>query len=155
MLFHVVSCCGFCPHPIQGLLIVFLHLVSCIRFQNSGRAIAKVFFICGILCAVQGCTGPASTAMMGVEAVSIINTDKTITDHVVSMARDQDCSSIRAQNGDYYCIPYYENQQKPAPQPYCYRTMAGVDCYQQPLKNGNDIATVQIHADENTQKRKQ
>lgn len=71
------------------------------------------------------------------EAALIINTDKTLTDHIASMANDMDCSTLRAQKGGHYCMPRYENQPE-VPALYCYRTLAAVTCYDRPSTNPAD-----------------
>ncbi|RCK27664.1 hypothetical protein [Thalassospira lucentensis] len=62
------------------------------------------------------------------DVVSIINTDKTLVDHVVSLSTGQDCSTIRKIDGKSYC------KKDPIPEPplYCYRSLAAVSCYRTP-----------------------
>lgn len=62
------------------------------------------------------------------DVVSIINTDKTLIDHAVSLSTGQDCSTIRKIDGKSYC------KKEPVPETplYCYRTLAAVSCYRTP-----------------------
>jgi hypothetical protein len=67
------------------------------------------------------------------DTVSLINTGKTIDDHVIGWATGQDCSVLRASHGESYCqaIPL-----PPALVPvitYCYKSLASVSCYAQPM----------------------
>lgn len=71
------------------------------------------------------------------DAVSLINTDKTIIDHIAGGVTGEDCSTLRSMDGGHYCQPHYEN--KPVAEPlYCYRTLAKVTCYNQPSPNPAD-----------------
>lgn len=81
---------------------------------------------------------PAAT-LVGVEAASVMGTQKTIGDHIASKMTGLDCSTPRAQidNGEV-C------RQKPQPagkrpQVYCYRTLAEPDCYLEPSINSTDV----------------
>ncbi|WP_215907492.1 hypothetical protein [Thalassospira marina] len=65
---------------------------------------------------------------IALDVVSIINTDKTIVDHIVSMSTGRDCSTVRSSMGEPYC------KTDPIPEPplYCYRSLAAVTCYATP-----------------------
>lgn len=79
----------------------------------------------------------AARSLVVLDAVSVINTQKTLVDHISGWLNGQDCSTLRYKNGDNYCRPYYVN--KPVvPQLYCYRTLAAVTCYEQPTGNPGD-----------------
>ncbi|WP_033067617.1 hypothetical protein [Thalassospira australica] len=62
------------------------------------------------------------------DVVSIINSDKTLIDHAVSLSTGQDCSTIRKIDGKSYC------KKDPVPETplYCYRSLAAVSCYRTP-----------------------
>jgi hypothetical protein len=68
-----------------------------------------------------------------VDGVSIINTQKTLEDHIVSLVTGKDCSILKASHGEPYC------QDIPPPVPtierttYCYKSLAKAVCYDQPL----------------------
>ncbi len=82
--------------------------------------------------------GMAGTVAV-IDTASVAVTKKTADDHIVSKATDKDCSIERFINGKKYCIDK-EEEKKPYKQPktYCYKTLATVDCYTEPLKNQND-----------------
>ncbi len=100
----------------------------------------RFFLLLGAVFSVSGCwftesagylpagASPFQTIAV-VDAVSIINSHKTLLDHYESYRTGLDCSTPRAElDGGPWCIavpaPYV-----PAPQPYCYSTLADVDCY--------------------------
>ncbi|WP_339778638.1 hypothetical protein [uncultured Thalassospira sp.] len=70
----------------------------------------------------------AAQWFVALDVVSIINTDKTIVDHIVSASTGRDCSTVRSSMGEPYC------KTDPIPEPplYCYRTLASVTCYATP-----------------------
>jgi len=55
-----------------------------------------------------------------------MGTDKTISDHLVSLKTGKDCSTVRVEQGRTYCR---EDEPNPMPQTYCYRTIGDVTCY--------------------------
>ena len=61
------------------------------------------------------------------EVASVINTDKTLFDHVVSLAYGRDCSTIRYMDGDHYC----ERPPRPETPLYCYPSLGDVVCYRE------------------------
>ena len=71
------------------------------------------------------------------DAVTLINTDKTIVDHLAGLMSGQDCSTLRSMDGGHYCQPVYENVPI-VPTLYCYRTLAEVTCYDRPSPNSSD-----------------
>jgi len=75
---------------------------------------------------------------IALDVVSIINTDKTLVDHVVSLSTGRDCSTIRKIDGKSYC------KKDPVPEPplYCYRTLASVSCYRTPDPYNTGAQTV-------------
>jgi hypothetical protein len=64
----------------------------------------------------------------GAGVVSFVATDKTLTDHAVSLALDRDCSAVRSSRGESYCAA----EAYVMPSEYCYRTLAKVTCYTRP-----------------------
>jgi len=68
------------------------------------------------------------TALVLVDGVSVINTHKTVEDHVIGWMTGQDCSLVRASQGDKYCV---DNTPPPMEQrnTYCYKTLAATSCY--------------------------
>jgi len=100
-----------------------------------GLAAAAVFLL-------SGC-GPV--ALSGIplvgqaEAISVVGSDKTIVDHVVSMSSGKNCSSVRREQGLHYCE---EDEPTVNPEVYCYRTLARVTCYDRPNPYENRQAKV-------------
>ena len=54
---------------------------------------------------------------------------RSLPDMLVSAARGQDCSIVRLEQGKSYCRPA---DPPPAPQPFCTRSLAVVDCWSNP-----------------------
>ena len=81
---------------------------------------------------------PATTATIaGASLVSLTYTDKTLGDHAVSQAFDEDCSVLHTVNKKPFCqeIPAENQGQAMAglsASLYCYRTLGGVSCYDRP-----------------------
>ncbi|WP_096701010.1 hypothetical protein [Magnetospirillum sp. 15-1] len=80
---------------------------------------------------------PTFYTFMQLEALSLINTHKTVGDHIIGWITDKDCSSPRAERGDAYCMEV-PGRPTPPPQVYCYSTLARPTCYSQPYNEGND-----------------
>ncbi|MGB0681803.1 MAG: hypothetical protein ACPGOV_03815 [Magnetovibrionaceae bacterium] len=57
---------------------------------------------------------------------TIVATDKTIVDHVVSLASRKDCSIVRVEKDLTYCK---EDEIDPNPKMFCYQTLGTVTCY--------------------------
>lgn len=76
-----------------------------------------------------GCVG----GVAGVEGVSVMATDKTVVDHVISLSSGKDCSSVRRELGMTYCK---EDEVTPPMNVYCYHTLGEVTCYDQPIYQG-------------------
>ncbi|WP_404380874.1 hypothetical protein [Caenispirillum salinarum] len=88
--------------------------------------------------ALSACT-EGGALLAGAGTASLINTDKTLIDHVASMG-PQDCSTVRLSLGDVWCLPDDEGLVAPLPAQtkYCYRTLGNVTCYAQPSPNPHD-----------------
>ena len=86
-----------------------------------------------MLLAIGGCTGPlAATGVPGLgqaDALTVIGTDKTLVDHVVSFSSGKNCSFIRTERGLHYCD---EDDPVVNPEVYCYNTLGSVACYTRP-----------------------
>ncbi len=71
--------------------------------------------------------------VLGLDVVSLAASGKTLDDHFIGSATDQDCSTVRASEGGPYCVPL------PAPvamvdvTAYCYKTLGRSTCYTQPI----------------------
>lgn len=57
-----------------------------------------------------------------------MGTDKTITDHLVSLKTGKDCSTVRVEQNRTYCK---EDEPNPAPTVHCYPSIGDVTCYAQ------------------------
>ncbi len=80
------------------------------------------------LMALGGCA--AATPFGAVEAASVMASDKTLSDHAISVVSGKDCSILRREQGRTYCAedevhPVYRKM-------HCYRTLGRVTCYDQP-----------------------
>ena len=64
-----------------------------------------------------------------IEGGSVILTDKTMTDHIVSFSSGKNCSVIRQNQGLTYCE---EDEIAPVQGLYCYQTLGSVTCYDRP-----------------------
>lgn len=76
-------------------------------------------------------------ALLAIDLATLIVTDKTMIDHMMSYFREEDCSSVRASQGEPYCRPW-RVAFTPAPEPFCYRSLARVTCYATPNPYGSD-----------------
>lgn len=79
-------------------------------------------------------------ALLATDIATLMVTDKTMVDHIVSYFREEDCSSLRASQGDYYCRPI-RIAYTPPPEPFCYRSLAAVNCFTTPNPYGTDTRT--------------
>lgn len=68
------------------------------------------------------------TALVVADGISVINTGKTVEDHVIGWISGQDCSVRRAMHGEDYCVG---KEPPPAVKlvSYCYKTLAKTSCY--------------------------
>jgi len=74
-------------------------------------------------------TSPVTLTGGAINVASVVATDKTVPDHVVSLVTGHDCSMVRYSAGGYYCV-----QPLPANAPvetrlYCYRSIGNITCY--------------------------
>ncbi len=103
---------------LLSLLTVVLLLSGCSPLQKTAIAMHP----------------PASpfTVLLLADGVSVINTHKTLEDHIVSWISGQDCSLVRASLGENYCL----DTTPPVTvkiTTYCYKSIARVSCYDAPL----------------------
>jgi len=102
------------------------------------------FVLSVLLCfaALGGC-GPL--AMSGVpflgqaDALTVVGTDKTIVDHLVSFKSGKNCSTVRRELGLHYCE---EDEPDVNPRVYCYNTLGRVTCYDRPDPHANGVQKV-------------
>ncbi len=98
------------------------------------RRLSIVLLVAGLGFGLQAC----AVVSGGASVVSLIATKKTIMDHVVSFATDQDCSTIAYERDEPYCT----DPNAPLPvQPvyHCYRSLGSISCYEtvDPFANGH------------------
>ncbi len=101
------------------------------RYQFS-RRIFYLWFLCFPLigCGPLAATPGGFNLISGqAEILSIIGTDKTIADHVISLGSGKNCSTVRRERGLHYCE---EDEPEAKAQVYCYNTLARVTCYGKP-----------------------
>lgn len=100
--------------------------MSLLRFINW-----RPFTALLLVAALSGCTAfaPGIPGLAEVDALTVVGTDKTITDHVISFASGKNCSTVRREQGMHYCE---EDEPTVEPAVYCYKTLARVTCYDRP-----------------------
>lgn len=103
--------------------IKFLRTVS--RVQKWGLSLLMVLALtaCGDLPFVSFGSVPVLSQL---ELVSVTSTDKTIGDHLVSWSSGKNCSTVRTERGQTYCVEDAIVQDEKL---YCYRTLGDVTCY--------------------------
>ena len=82
------------------------------------------FVLVGCLCLLGGCGYG-----VGIEGGSIIATDKTLSDHLISFTSGKDCSTVRKEKGLKYCK---EDEVFIQQNIFCYETLGSVTCYERP-----------------------
>ena len=94
------------------------------------RAVRGVLWIALAAACLAGCVPaavvPLSVATLGAD-VAIFH--RTLPDLIYSGITGRDCSLVRVDRGDSYCRPIAPPV---PPQPYCTRSLAGVDCWAHP-----------------------
>lgn len=103
------------------------------RLFGGCMALALLAGLCG--CHAAALLPPAAVAAT-VEGVSLNQTGKTASDHLVSWVTGDDCSVLRYTKNGKYCMSPAEIAQEQARlhRPYygdCYRVRGGVACYSQ------------------------
>lgn len=113
-----------------------------------------------LLCALllnmlSGCLLMTGPALFAASVSTVVTTDKTPSDHVVSWATGEDCSSVEYSKGRDYC----EDTNRAATEadtalygpsgnylgmgPFCYRTLGAVNCYNHPDPLASEQARLQ------------
>ncbi|MGH6891603.1 MAG: hypothetical protein ACREEP_05040 [Dongiaceae bacterium] len=94
-----------------------------------------------LLAGLSGCAtlaaAPAVAVYAAVEGVSLNQTDKLMSDHVVSAITGQDCSFLKYKDTGNYCrsaaeIAAQEAKERRDMSGYCYRRRGLVTCYDSP-----------------------
>ena len=98
-----------------------------------------------LLLLLAGCTGGAALIAGGANLISLVHTDKTLSDHVISTATGKECSTLNViETQQPYCQDYKDPEaeamavQQTAP--YCYQTLGTISCYDRPdpFQNNED-----------------
>ncbi|MEX2643571.1 MAG: hypothetical protein WD270_08965 [Acetobacterales bacterium] len=103
------------------------------RISRSIRVAAT----CAVLASLAACGTVAPypfLAIVGGETMSLSTTDKTLGDHLASAVTGKDCSTFEALEKRPYCQPRTEPADLSVKDPYCYRTLGNVDCYDRTYK---------------------
>ncbi len=103
----------------------------------------RFLFIFLLLFSINGCSwltqpiaGPVTPVggLIILDGISMIDTQKSIGDHIVSAYTGEDCSSYRYyQLNKPYCISKKAPEPPVPPDYYCYQSISGVNCYDTPV----------------------
>ena len=106
--------------------------------------------LCLVMLGLGACDPASQGALVGVSLVSLIHTDKTLSDHVVSSIEDKDCSVLHVVDKEPYCQDKAGTENDPdannsvaLARSYCYRTLGQISCYRQPDAMASGYARVQ------------
>lgn len=75
----------------------------------------------------------AGCEIVALEGATMMGTEKTLSDHILSFTSNKDCSTYRTLTGRTYCK---EDDVQPKAQVHCYRTLGEVSCYANPEGGG-------------------
>lgn len=91
----------------------------------SPRIPVQLIFILILSVSLGGCG-----TFVALEGASLVASDKTASDHLISLVSGKDCSVVRTERGLAYCV----EDQPPIikPRVFCYKTLGSVSCYDQP-----------------------
>lgn len=108
------------------------------KFAHLGF-LARPLAALTLLTLLPGCVAmlPAAAVYAGVEGISLNQTDKLMSDHVVSAVTGQDCSFLEYKDTGNYCRSAAELAEQAAKERrdlsgYCYRRRGMVTCYDSP-----------------------
>jgi len=82
--------------------------------------------------ALSGCgpvVVPGVPGLAQIDVLTVVGTDKTVVDHVLSLSSGKNCSAVRLEKGMHYCE---EDEPKITQNIYCYNTLGSVTCYTKP-----------------------
>ena len=80
--------------------------------------------------ALAACADPASLAFGGASVVSVIDSGKTVSDHVMSYATGEECNIRHTLRGEAWCLPRRFDDSEEMAELVCYRSIARVTCYE-------------------------
>ncbi len=112
-----------------------LLLTACTNEQylEGGGAGAAIIAGPQVTSSVAGAVLAAARPLAIADVLAVVATKKTIIDHAASLSTGLDCSTTRSLNGGTYCEKPYENHPPALGTLYCYRELASVTCYDQPM----------------------
>jgi len=79
---------------------------------------------------LTACADPASLALGGASVVTVIDSGKTVSDHVMSYATGDECSFRHSLRGEAWCQPGFADEVNAQDQQVCYQSIARVTCYE-------------------------
>ena len=123
-----------------------LHRIACINLRSWALVLG--------LGALSGCGPLAASGVPFIgqaDALSVVGTDKTVVDHIVSFSSGKNCSSVRREQGLHYCE---EDEPAIKPEVYCYNTLGTVTCYDRPDPHAGGYRKVGVN-DHNLGRQKQ
>ncbi|MBO6948535.1 MAG: hypothetical protein JJ855_11215 [Rhodospirillales bacterium] len=88
--------------------------------KSPARRLSAVLVLIFAL-AASGCS-----MLVPAEGVSLMGTEKTLGDHLISLSSGKNCSTVRREQGLTYCE---EDMPQIRQNIYCYRDLGGVTCY--------------------------
>ncbi len=89
---------------------------------NHARWLLKI----AVLLAGLGVSACDPFSIAQIEAATVMGSDKTVIDNIVSVGSGKDCSILRKEQGLTYCV---EDMPQIRQNLYCYRDLGGVTCY--------------------------
>jgi hypothetical protein len=123
-------------------ILVLLALTACgVERDAAQHGVGEVH---GMDATTHSLGSPFSTAQTFwiLDGVSVINTQKTIDDHLVSWLSGEDCSTLKALHGEPYCKPDPVQVPTVTRTLYCYKNLAGSTCYTQPVANRQPLGVM-------------
>ncbi|MBT3401160.1 MAG: hypothetical protein HOL07_03565 [Rhodospirillaceae bacterium] len=80
--------------------------------------------------ALAACAGPASLALGGASVVTVLDSGKTVSDHVMSFATGEECTFRHSLRGESWCQPKRSEDSGAQDNLVCYRSLARTTCYE-------------------------
>lgn len=80
--------------------------------------------------ALSGCADPASLALGGASVVFVIDSGKTVSDHVMSYATGDECAFCHSLRGHAWCQPRPNAVSGEQPNLVCYQSIARTTSYE-------------------------
>ncbi len=96
------------------------------------RRLAAFFIVFLSVSACEYAAGNVALVVAGTGMTSVMYTDKTLLDHGVSAAYEQDCSMLYLEKKQPYCRDWAGQDETPVTL-YCYPTLGQPECHVDPL----------------------